>query len=151
MFDITVDLLTLLLTLTLTLTLTSSECLCEPMGTAVVNNVTNPTCDLVTGQCNCARPGIVGRTCDRCAPVSTLHFNYVELFYIGAYPNCVLCGECFDSWATLIDEIGADLQQDNQTLRYVWDKYGTWGRVRYVGTSTVHGVKCRVVIVGADH
>ena len=50
------------------LTLNVSACECTRTGSLNVTTQTFGVCDLVTGQCRCALPGIIGRTCDVCAP-----------------------------------------------------------------------------------
>ncbi|XP_012938410.1 laminin subunit beta-4 [Aplysia californica] len=99
------------------------ECACNAQGTIKINDAIDPTCDVITGQCNCALEGIIGRTCDSCAPVSTYPFQYVQLFYIGEFPDCQLCGECFDSWAMAVEGVGADLAGYKGKLDDVWAKY----------------------------
>ena len=51
-----------------------------------------------------------------CAP-------YVFAIVTGAYPNCVLCGECFDSWAGKIESIYNDLQQLHDKAKEIWTHY----------------------------
>ncbi|XP_068120602.1 laminin subunit alpha-5 [Hyperolius riggenbachi] len=51
------------------------ECDCSRIG---LQNVTEPSCDIETGQCTC-KPNIMGRRCEKCAPG----------FY--GYPNCKSC------------------------------------------------------------
>ncbi|KAG9474548.1 hypothetical protein GDO78_004706 [Eleutherodactylus coqui] len=53
------------------------ECDCSETG---LQNITQPGCDIQTGQCTC-KPNIMGRRCEKCAPG-----------YYG-YPNCRPC-EC---------------------------------------------------------
>ena len=41
----------------------------------------------------------------------------------GTYPDCELCGECFDHWGVKIDEVGVEmLNQYNEAL-HIWDHY----------------------------
>ncbi|CAJ0956346.1 unnamed protein product, partial [Ranitomeya imitator] len=51
------------------------ECDCSKTG---LQNITQPGCDIQTGQCTC-KPNIMGRRCEKCAPG----------FY--GYPNCRPC------------------------------------------------------------
>lgn len=46
-----------------------SACGCNALGTLDLGpSYIFGTCDVNTGQCECAQDGIIGRTCDRCAP-----------------------------------------------------------------------------------
>uniref|UniRef100_F7GGL1 Laminin subunit alpha-5 n=1 Tax=Monodelphis domestica TaxID=13616 RepID=F7GGL1_MONDO len=56
------------------------DCNCSRPG---VEELTDPGCDLDSGQCKC-KPNIIGRRCDACAPG----------FY--GYPNCRRC-QCFEA------------------------------------------------------
>ena len=49
-------------------------------------------CDTM-GQCTC-RAGVVGLQCDRCARGTT-----------GTFPDCVPCGECYDTWEVEVSAI----------------------------------------------
>ncbi|RUS89303.1 hypothetical protein EGW08_002910, partial [Elysia chlorotica] len=82
-----------------------------------------PSCDVITGQCTCALPGIVGRTCDSCSPVSKNTYSYIDLFFIGSFPNCELCGECYDSWADKIEVEGDLIAEADTALRAIWTHY----------------------------
>lgn len=99
-------------------------CNCSRAGTLEVAGEMFGTCDLDAGQCRCAREGIIGRTCDRCSTVSKLNFTYVTMFNIGTYPDCVLCGECFDQWALVIDSIWAEMAGLRNRTTSVWTHYG---------------------------
>ncbi|KAI0234308.1 hypothetical protein LSAT2_015485 [Lamellibrachia satsuma] len=88
------------------------SCDCTPEGTANVTGMTFGTCDLDTGQCQCTLPGIVGRTCDRCAAGSK-----------GVYPDCKLCGACYDTWAERIEEEGILLQDLTISVLQLWARY----------------------------
>lgn len=100
------------------------ECSCNINGTAKYDNGTvQPSCDVRTGQCKCARPGIIGRTCDTCSAVSQNAFQYVNLFYLGVFPECLLCGDCFDSWAETIDIIGKNFHETDLKADVIWSKF----------------------------
>ncbi|CAL1535786.1 unnamed protein product, partial [Lymnaea stagnalis] len=88
-----------------------------------LNNLVQQSCDVKTGQCNCALPGIIGRTCDSCSAVSKSVFQYVSLFHIGEFPQCVLCGNCFDSWAETIDNIGKHLHEMDLRADVIWSEF----------------------------
>ncbi|XP_033647467.1 laminin subunit beta-1-like [Asterias rubens] len=62
------------------------RCECDPQGSESMqcNN---------DGTCNC-RPGVTGRNCDSCAYGTT-----------GEVPNCEPCGECFDDWDAIIEDL----------------------------------------------
>jgi len=62
-------------------------CECDPIGS------TSSQCNSVTGQCPCI-DGAGGRQCDQCLRGFT-----------GTVPNCEPCGECFDNWDAIIDEL----------------------------------------------
>ena len=62
-------------------------CECDPAGSAALH------CERNTGKCECL-PGIGGHKCDRCARGTT-----------GQIPYCEPCGECFDNWDRIIEEL----------------------------------------------
>ena len=53
--------------MSLTMWLFISACGCTQEGTLNDTSAVFGTCELESGQCDCALPGIIGRTCDRCA------------------------------------------------------------------------------------
>ncbi|KAJ2950704.1 hypothetical protein O0L34_g8964 [Tuta absoluta] len=63
------------------------ECDCDPYGSALTQ------CNRETGACVC-KPGMGGYRCDQCARG-----------YSGNAPVCEACGECFDSWDKIIDDL----------------------------------------------
>ena len=71
----------------LTCFLIFAACECDPIGS------TSSQCNSVTGQCPCI-DGAGGRQCDQCLRGFT-----------GTVPNCEPCGECFDNWDAIIDEL----------------------------------------------
>ncbi|XP_013395107.1 laminin subunit beta-1 isoform X3 [Lingula anatina] len=62
-------------------------CDCNREGSASLQ------CDRRTGQCECLE-GVAGHKCDRCERGTT-----------GQLPNCVPCGECFDNWDKIIQDL----------------------------------------------
>lgn len=50
-------------------------------------------CDKTNGSCLC-RKGITGYSCSRCDRGTT-----------GNIPYCTPCGECYDNWADVLNEI----------------------------------------------
>lgn len=49
-----------------------------------------------TGDCKCL-PGIGGKKCDTCARG-----------YLGTSPTCYPCGECFDNWDRILDDMRSE-------------------------------------------
>lgn len=64
-----------------------AACECNPNGAATFQ------CERNTGKCECV-DGIGGHKCDRCARGTT-----------GQLPFCEPCGECFDNWDRIIEEL----------------------------------------------
>ncbi|KAK3781748.1 hypothetical protein RRG08_037151 [Elysia crispata] len=101
-----------------------NPCGCNSQGTIKLGDGTiDRSCDVITGQCACALPGIIGRTCDSCSPVSKNNYNYINLFYIGTFPNCELCGQCYDSWADKIEIEGDTIAGADAALKAIWTHY----------------------------
>ncbi|KAH9508880.1 hypothetical protein Btru_050370 [Bulinus truncatus] len=99
-------------------------CSCNASGTQkYLNGSVQETCDVQTGQCSCALPGIVGRTCNTCSPASKSSFQYVKTFYLGSFPDCVLCGECLDSWGSKINIVGQHLAEMDAVVTVIWNDY----------------------------
>ncbi|KAK2150552.1 hypothetical protein LSH36_400g01057 [Paralvinella palmiformis] len=96
------------------------ECGCTEEGTAPGNK----SCDIQTGQCQCANEGIIGRTCDQCAKGTTVNFTFVNGIFVGIYPECQLCGECYDNWAKKIDGLGIELTSLYRKAMTIWTNYG---------------------------
>ncbi|XP_038213536.1 laminin subunit beta-1 [Zerene cesonia] len=63
------------------------ECDCDLYGSV------SPQCMRDNGSCQC-KPGIGGYKCDICARG-----------YLGEAPECYACGECFDNWDQLINNL----------------------------------------------
>ncbi|KAJ8038680.1 Laminin subunit alpha [Holothuria leucospilota] len=61
------------------------------------------SCNQVTGQCSCALPTIAGRTCDRCGRLNEGATGVEEVF-VGLFPNCQPCPECFHNWRSILNE-----------------------------------------------
>ncbi|PSN55873.1 Laminin subunit beta-1, partial [Blattella germanica] len=68
-------------------------CECNPEGSATLQ------CHQTNGSCVCM-VGIGGEKCDICARG-----------YIGTAPNCRPCGECFDNWDRILNELRKDVKQ----------------------------------------
>lgn len=62
-------------------------CKCNPEGSASLQ------CDQTTGHCVCLL-GIGGPKCDQCARG-----------YLGQMPSCSPCGECFDNWDLILNDL----------------------------------------------
>ncbi|XP_021926605.1 laminin subunit beta-1 isoform X2 [Zootermopsis nevadensis] len=62
-------------------------CDCNPDGSATLQ------CNQNNGSCNCM-VGIGGEKCDQCARG-----------YIGTAPHCRPCGECFDNWDRILNDL----------------------------------------------
>ena len=54
-------------------------------------------CDKINGSCIC-RKGIRGHNCDTCDRGTT-----------GEVPFCTPCGECFDDWTEILNQLESDL------------------------------------------
>lgn len=62
-------------------------CQCDPEGAAFLQ------CNQTTGHCIC-KLGIGGEKCTECARG-----------YLGQMPRCDPCGECFDNWDVILNDI----------------------------------------------
>ena len=67
-----------------------SACDCNPEGSATLQ------CHQGNGTCVCMM-GIGGDKCDKCARG-----------FIGTAPNCRPCGECFDNWDRILNELKSE-------------------------------------------
>ena len=47
----------------------------------------------------------------------------------GIYPECELCGECYDSWAQKIDILGGEILSRHDETITVWKHYSKLVRV----------------------
>lgn len=54
-------------------------------------------CDKDTGACKC-RPGIGGYRCDKC-----------DRGYYGTAPTCSPCGECFENWDRIVQDLKSNI------------------------------------------
>lgn len=72
-------------------------CDCNPMGSATLE------CNRTTGACLCQKSS-GGPKCDTCARG-----------YTGQWPYCDECGECFQNWDLILQELKGRLT--------VWEKY----------------------------
>jgi coxsackievirus/adenovirus receptor len=50
-------------------------------------------CHNVTGQCRCLI-GVIGQSCTACTAG-----------FFGSPPDCIGCGECYNNWTRIIDEL----------------------------------------------
>ncbi|CAH1787412.1 unnamed protein product [Owenia fusiformis] len=100
-----------------------NECECNPAGTLNTTSETFGKCNVTSGQCTCAKEAIIGVTCDQCAKGTKVGFQFVEGIYVGEFPDCELCGECYDNWAKNIDEVGVVIQQQYGVAIDIWNNY----------------------------
>ena len=56
--------------------------------------------------------------------IVAMHGNWPPFLPPGIYPDCELCGECYDSWALKIDEIGQAIELQYQMALEIWKHYG---------------------------
>lgn len=82
-------------------------CQCSMSGSA------SAQCDRTNGSCICL-PGMSGEKCDKCARG-----------YIGIAPHCTPCGECFENWDVVIQELKDRTDRLVETAR----------RIKTTGTS----------------
>lgn len=68
------------------------RCECDPYGSVTLQ------CDRQNGTCIC-KPGSGGAKCNECARG-----------YTGQWPHCQACGECFDNWDAILQEMRAQLE-----------------------------------------
>ncbi|XP_071801736.1 laminin subunit alpha-2-like isoform X1 [Asterias amurensis] len=81
------------------------------------------TCDLVTGQCGCKVPTIAGRTCDRCGRVEEDGSEIVSEVFVGSFPNCEPCPECFQNWRKAFQDMADVFTQQQMTLEALLANY----------------------------
>ncbi|KAI1733245.1 laminin EGF domain-containing protein [Ditylenchus destructor] len=69
------------------------RCECDPTGSATLQ------CNRQDGTCVC-RPGSGGPLCNQCARG-----------YTGQWPHCQACGECFNNWDRILQELKRELDE----------------------------------------
>lgn len=74
-------------------TIECTRCECTPHGSK------SSQCDKNNGSCLCKK-GITGYNCDRCDRGTT-----------GNIPYCTPCGECFDDWSNVLDQLKVQLEE----------------------------------------
>ncbi|XP_066997490.2 laminin subunit beta-1 [Anabrus simplex] len=74
-------------------TIECHACECNPDGSAMLQ------CDRTTGKCVCVE-GIGGDKCDECARG-----------YLGESPYCDACGECFDNWDKILNDLEGETER----------------------------------------
>lgn len=74
-------------------------------------------CDTTTGKCHCME-GIGGEKCDECAigfihkmQITSDHPVNNRIIPSGHTPNCQPCGECFDNWNRILEELQSNTTQ----------------------------------------
>ncbi|XP_072017704.1 uncharacterized protein [Amphiura filiformis] len=82
------------------------------------------SCNVTTGQCTCMLDTIAGRTCDRCGRVGDDMMNVVEEVFVGAYPNCDPCPECYQNWRRTLLDLGENFEAQEQNLMNLMQNYG---------------------------
>ena len=87
-------------------------CQCNPAGSATLQ------CDHATGHCVCLE-GIGGEKCDRCARG-----------FVGTAPYCEPCGECFDNWDRILNELKAETRKLVDQASNIRDTGTTGGYTR---------------------
>ena len=65
----------------------------------------------------------------------------LDVFISGTYPNCELCGGCFDNWALKIDTIGLELAALYEEALRIWHHYGKHCARTEKGGDYVHNTK----------
>ncbi|XP_046682808.1 laminin subunit beta-1 isoform X2 [Homalodisca vitripennis] len=76
-------------------------CECNPEGSATLQ------CNRDNGSCICLQ-GIGGYNCDVCARG-----------YLGSAPNCSPCGECFDNWDAILNNLSEETDKVIQAAREI--------------------------------
>ncbi|XP_071494248.1 laminin subunit alpha-1-like [Diadema antillarum] len=100
-------------------------CNCNMNGTTL-STCSNGSCscDQVTGQCGCKLATIAGRTCDQCGRLEQDTVQVVEEIFVGRFPNCEPCPECFQNWRNELELLGEQLVGERMKLLQLLGNYG---------------------------
>ncbi|XP_048244869.1 laminin subunit gamma-1-like [Haliotis rufescens] len=98
-------------------------CLCDVQGMLPESA---GKCNLTSGQCTCKNSAFTGIKCNTCSPVFFGTYTYINLFSLGSFPNCGLCGQCFDGWAKKIDALGTEVYKQFNDTDQLWRNYNRW-------------------------
>ncbi|XP_076860810.1 laminin subunit beta-1b [Brachyhypopomus gauderio] len=76
-------------------------CDCDPRG------ISTPQCNKATGKCVCVE-GVAGQRCDSCGRG-----------YVGTFPECQRCHQCFSNWDVTVDELTNQTERMMDTVEEV--------------------------------
>ncbi|XP_014670487.1 PREDICTED: laminin subunit gamma-1-like, partial [Priapulus caudatus] len=88
-------------------------CNCHKNGTLSdpeqLEGIVFGACELHTGQCTCRTRNVIGQNCDHCGITDVDQYEYVDVIYLGTFPMCEPCGECYDNYVATIEELGRNI------------------------------------------